>query len=118
MGIPRHAITLYDTSGQRSETGEAIVDTGSTFNLMPAPLLERLGVVPRRTIRLRQANGQVVESPLGSVECRVDEVRDYMPCHFGQPNDPPIINAVTLETFLLGLDPVGQRLVPVEGLQL
>jgi hypothetical protein len=36
---------------------------------------------------------------------------------FGSNGAPPAIGAVTLEGFLLGVDPVGQRLIPVEGWQ-
>ena len=36
-------------------------------------------------------------------------------CVFGDPDSPPIIGAHTLEGFLLSVDPVQQRLVPVEG---
>ena len=118
MGTFTHAITMFDPSGQRSETVEATVDTGSTFTLMPTPLLERLGAVPRRTIRLRQASGQIIERSLEDVEAQLNGVRGIIACLLGEPNDPPIIGAVTLETFLLGVDPVEQRLVPVVGLQL
>ncbi len=118
MGTFTHTITMFDPSGQRSETVEATVDTGSTFTLMPSPLLERLGATPRRTIRLRQASGQIIERPLGDVEAQLDGVRGTIACLFGEPNDPPIIGAVTLETFLLAVDPVEERLVPREGLML
>ena len=36
---------------------------------------------------------------------------------FGNQDSPAIIGAVTLEGFLLGVDPVEKRLVPVEGWQ-
>jgi hypothetical protein len=37
---------------------------------------------------------------------------------FGESGSPPAIGAVTLEAFLLGVDPVAHRLVPVDGWQL
>jgi hypothetical protein len=36
---------------------------------------------------------------------------------FGENGAPPAIGAVTLEGFLLGVDPVAQALVPIEGWQ-
>jgi hypothetical protein len=36
---------------------------------------------------------------------------------FGEPGSPPSIGAITLESLLLGVDPVEQRLVPVDGWQ-
>ena len=36
-------------------------------------------------------------------------------CVFGEPDAPATIGAHTLEAFLLGVGPVGRRLIPVEG---
>ena len=43
---------------------------------------------------------------------------NIVPCIFGEPNEPPVIGAVTLEIFLLAVDPVEQSLAPVVGLRL
>ena len=56
-----HPITLYSPLGDRRETVEAMVDTGSTFTVVPGVILEALGVPPRRAVNLKLANGQVVE---------------------------------------------------------
>jgi hypothetical protein len=40
---------------------------------------------------------------------------DVAPIIFGEPGSPPSIGAVTLEILLFGVDPVEQKLVPVEG---
>ena len=118
MGTFTHAITMFDPSSQRSETVEATVDTGATFTLVPTPVLERLGVSPDRHVRFRQANGQVIDRPLGEVIAQLDGVRGTVMCLFGLPDDPPVIGAHTLEGFLLAVDPVEERLVPREGLML
>ena len=114
MGTFFQPITLMSDNGT-SETVEALVDTGSTFSTVPAPMLERLGVHPHRTIRLRLANGQVDERQIGRVMAQLDGVQEEILCVFGGPGDLPTIGAHTLEAFLLGVDPDGQRLVPVEG---
>jgi hypothetical protein len=36
---------------------------------------------------------------------------------FGESDAPPTIGAITLETLLLGVDPAGKRLVPIEAWQ-
>lgn len=114
MGTFFQPIILLSEQGA-SETVEALVDTGSTFSTIPSPVLERLGVRPHRTIRLRLANGQVDERQVGRVMAELDGVQEETLCVFGGPNDLPTIGAHTLEAFLLGVDPDGQRLVPVEG---
>jgi len=39
------------------------------------------------------------------------------PVIFNEPGEPVLLGAVTLEVLLLGVDPAGQRLFPVEGLR-
>lgn len=114
MGTFFQPITLLSEQGA-TETVEALVDTGSTFSTIPASVLERLAVRPHRTIRLRLANGQIDERQVGRVMAQLDGVEEEILCVFGGPNDLPTIGAHTLEAFLLGVDPDGQRLVPVEG---
>ena len=94
------------------------MDTGATFTSVPAPVLERLGVVPHRTVALRLANGVVEHLPVGRVRARLDGAEEIIICVFGEADAPSAIGAVTLETFLLAVDPVIQSLVPVEGYRL
>jgi hypothetical protein len=74
-------------------------------------------VVPTREVALRQADGRSARQRLGRLLVDVDGVEDLTFVLFGEPGSPPTIGAVTLETFLLGGDPAGQRLVPVEAWQ-
>lgn len=115
MGTFSHPITLYDATGRHSETVEALVDTGATFSAFPAPMLERLGVRPVRTIRVRLANGTEEDWRLWQVEAALDGTRSPILCLFGSPGAPPLIGAHALESFLLTVDPVARRLVPKEA---
>ena len=108
-----YPITLIAASGDRAERVEALVDTGATFSSFPAPLLEQLGVRPNRTVRVRLANGQEDDWRLGQVEAELDGTQSAILCLFGPP--PPLLGAHALETFLLTVDPVEQRLVPKEA---
>ena len=65
MGTFTQPIRLHAASGNYTEELDALVDTGATFTIVPAPILERLGVTPDRTARLRLANGQIEERALG-----------------------------------------------------
>lgn len=113
MGTFFHPMTLVTDAG--TETVEALVDTGSSFTTMPTPILERLEVAAHRSIRLRLADGRVQDRPVGRVRAQLDGVEDDILCVFGTADSVPTIGAHTLETFLLGVDPDRQRLVPVEG---
>lgn len=114
MGTFTHSITLIGPNGQR-QIVEALVDTGSTFTSVPGDVLRELGVEPRREVRLRLADGTSHLQQLGRVLVQLDGIEEVTFVVFGEPDSPPTIGAVTLETLLLGIDPVGQRLVPIEG---
>ena len=114
MGTFTHPLTLIGPDGQRL-TIEALVDTGSTFTSLPRSILADLGVEPRRDVRLRLADGTSHVQQLGRVLVQLDGVEELTFVVFGEPDSTPTIGAVTLETLLLGVDPAGQRLVPVEG---
>ncbi len=93
------------------------MDTGATFTSVPADILEELGVEPRRQVNLRLADGSLHTQPLGRVVAELDETEEITFVIFGDPDSPSTIGAVTLETFLLGVDPAGKRLVPVAAWQ-
>ncbi|MEX1252976.1 MAG: aspartyl protease family protein [Dehalococcoidia bacterium] len=116
MGTFFHPITLIGPSGER-ETLDALVDTGSTFTSIPRDVLAKLGVEPRREVRLRLADGRSHLRQLGRVLVQLDGVEELTFVIFGEPDSPPAIGAVTLEVSQLGVDPSAKRLVPVEGWQ-
>ena len=95
------------------ESMEAMVDTGATFTVAPASILHRLGVEPTRRIRFTLADGSRMERDAGWVVIRVDGLESPSPVVFGDEGVLPLLDAVTLEVLLLGVDPVIQLLVPV-----
>lgn len=118
MGTFRHTITLFSEDGRQRTELEALVDTGATFTSAPADTLERLGVRPEHPVRLRLANGRMEQRNLGFVRAELSGEENTIPVIFAEPGEPPVIGAIALEIFLLAVDPVAQRLVPVEGLML
>lgn len=118
MGTFSHPITLIGALEAQSETLVALVDTGATFTSAPEATLERLGIRRQNLIRLRLANGEVVEHEIGEVVAEMDGVRRTIICISGPEGAQPLIGAHTLEAFLLAVDPVEQRLVPSEALWL
>ncbi len=118
MGTFMHTITLLSASGDAQETVEALVDTGATFTSVAASVLDRLSVEDEGTVRLQLANGQIEEPHIGSVMAELNGTWRTIPCLFGESGDPSIIGAVALEIFLLSVNPVEQRLVPVVGYRL
>lgn len=115
MGTFFEQITLIGPTGAQ-ETVQGMVDTGTMFMVVPAPLLERLGVKPFRSMPVRFATGETQQWPLGQLDAQLDGQRMPILCFFGSSDAPPLIGAHTLEAFLLMVDPVEEKLVPKEAL--
>ena len=118
MGTFTHPITLYSDDRRVAETVDALVDTGAAFLTMPDDLLDRLGVEPFQSVTLRLANGEVERRRIGEVRVQLDGQERTAVCVFGESSSPPIIGAVTLQSFPLVADTVEHRLAPAEALWL
>ena len=99
---------------QSSEELEALVDTGATNTVIPADLLQRLGVQPHRTSVFQLADGREVEMEIGRAWVHVDGQREFTQVLFGLAGSEPILGAITLEEMNLSVDPVARKLVPVK----
>lgn len=95
---------------------ELTVDTGATYTVLPARVLEELGVKAVRTVKLRLADGRVVEKPLGEIGIEIEGYKaSATPVVFGDENIY-LLGAVTMEQLGLAPDPVEKKLKPVEAL--
>ena len=115
MGTFRRRIELAATIDGPFEVVEALVDSAATYTLVPASLLRRLGVriIDQQTFVI--ADGRQIQRDVGEAAIRIDgRVRSSVVI-FGDEASDPLLGAVTLEEFGLGVDPIGQRLIPVPG---
>ncbi len=92
---------------------EFLVDTGATYTWIPAPTLEALGVTAARAQPVRLADGRIVERGFAWILLTLDGRTEPTPCLIGAPGSEPLLGAVTLEIFGLGVDPLNRRLIPV-----
>jgi predicted aspartyl protease len=115
MGVFSIEIGLGDPLGQRWLTVDAIVDTGATFTTVPASTLRELGVEPRMKRRFEFGQGEVKQLDIGLTWVRVDGQETTTPVLFNGEGTTPLLGSVTLEELLLGVDPVGQKLIPIYG---
>lgn len=118
MGTFYIPVEISSLAGGPMERIEALVDTGSTYLSVPAPLLDSLGVrrIERRPFKL--ADGRVTESDLGHVLLAIEGRAHPVLCVFAEAESEPLLGAVALETFGLAPDPVARRLIPVPGLRM
>jgi hypothetical protein len=60
------------------------------------------------------AGGQRAEWPVAEVSLSLNGTDVTTPC-FIAPGGPALLGAVALESLFLAVDPVAERLIPVEG---
>ncbi len=113
MGLFRISARLTGPTGD-SEEVELLVDTGATLIVVPRDLAGRLGLVPRRHQPIVIAGGARDVWPVAEVQLTLDGQEVTTPC-FIAPGGPALLGAVALESLFLAADPVGKRLIPVEG---
>ncbi len=116
MGTFLVQIELGDPEGRRHETGEALVDSGATHTTVPGSTLRRLGVSPHTRGTSVLADSSRKEREIGRTWLKLEEGAETVPVIFGDEHSQPLLGAVTLEIFRLGVDPVCQRLIPGPGL--
>lgn len=111
-------VEVGDIEGRRFQRIQALVDTGSTYMRVPRNILQTLGVPPQERRPFEVADGRQVEYELGQAQVRLAGRTLVNLVMFGEEDSVPLLGAVTLELFGLGVDPVRQRLVPVVGLMM
>ena len=116
MGTFRVQINIGDSQGERWTSLDALVDTGASVVSAPASVLRDLNIAPIMRQTFRSAHGDVREMQLGRTWVRFEGREVMTLVVFNDEGSTPLLGALALEEAFLGVDPVGQRLVPVEGL--
>ena len=118
MGTFTVPLEVADPRSRRYETVAALVDSGATCTALPVSMLQRLGVVAHGARRFVLADGRRVELGFGRIWIRLDGREEISPVVFQEDGTQPLLGAVTLEIFGLGIDPVQGRLIPVDAFML
>lgn len=111
MGIFNVPVSVGNRDTADQETVNAVVDTGSTFSMMPASLLNRLGIRPTESRRLRRANAQIAEYPTGMARFAIAGRDGEARVIFG-PDNIYLLGATTLEDLSFIVDPINRDLIP------
>lgn len=112
MGTFHVTIELGPREGSRFESVNALVDTRSTYSMVPATALERMAIAPQWTSTFELADARQQEYGLAELQVRIDGQQRTTICTFGPVGSEPLLGSYTLEAFGLAADPVNQRLVP------
>ena len=114
MGIFRTTLSLaaLGTPDERHDLFDVMVDTGSEYNWMPAPLLMELGISPVRIDRFETADGRVLEREVGFAIIYAAERSTATIVVFAQEGDMVLLGAHGLEGMNLRVDLMRRELIP------
>jgi predicted aspartyl protease len=95
------------------ETVECLVDSGATYSVIPAALLETLGIRSISEQELRLANGEVIKRQRGIAAFRYSDKIGGSDVIFGEDGDFVLLGVLTLESLGFALDPLKRELRPM-----
>ena len=95
---------------------EALVETGSTYTVLPMDVLNQLGVEQEGQRSFELGDDRIVEYPIGYARMRLNGDQTIVSVVFGPEGIDPLLGATALEHLSLAVDPIHQRLVPVPAL--
>jgi len=96
-----------------TETLDFIIDSGAVYSVVPAPVLERLGIITLAEQTFRLANGMRIVRRKGGTLYRYGDRVGVADVVFGEPEDAVLLGALTLEALGLALDPLRRALTPL-----
>jgi predicted aspartyl protease len=90
---------------------EAVVDTGSELTWLPAELLRRAGITPRRKMFFATATQEKVEREVGYAILSAEGFETIDDVVFAEPGDMSLLGVRTVEGFGVVVDNVAHRFV-------
>ena len=116
MGLIHINVALSNPA--RPDDGEEVrvlVDTGATLSVIPAELLERLGIVRVSQRRLRGFGGVIVRD-VGTANMRYGDLVAGVTVVFGEESDLTVLGKTSLAVLGFEIDTAGKALQPAEML--
>jgi predicted aspartyl protease len=92
---------------------EFLIDSGAIYSVVPAAILDDLGVQPIKTQDFSLADGSKISRRKGVALFRYEDLVGGADVIFGEPGDSNLLGAFTLEALGLALDPLRRELHPL-----
>lgn len=96
-----------------TENLEFLIDSGAIYSVVPAPILDRLGIKPLAHQEFRLANGARIVRRKGGALFKYQGRIGVADVIFGEDGDSTLLGAFTLEALGLALDPLRRELTPL-----
>lgn len=95
---------------EAAEKLKCLVDSGAIYSVVPASVLEKLGIEPLDEQEFRLANGDTIVRKKGVALFRYGKRIGGADVVFGEDGDAVLLGALTLEALGLSLDPLKREL--------
>jgi predicted aspartyl protease len=107
--------SIVSNPADRSRNAELkfTVDSGAGYSVVPATLLQTLGIEPHTTQSFYLANGDEVQRKMGIACFEYLGKLTAAPVIFGEEGDAALMGVTTLEGFGFVLDPFRRELRPM-----
>ncbi len=115
MGHFEVDVEVFPAGGGLPQTQSMLVDTGASYLSLPRSLLVSLGYRPVDRQRVIFATGETAVWEVAEVKVRLEGRQRTVLAFLAPDQSPRLLGAQTLESFGLGVDPLGKRLVPVDA---
>ena len=115
MGLFQVQIKVLPADGGTAQAQSVLVDTGASYLALPRSLLLSLGYHPVDNQRVVFATGETAVWDVAEVRVRLQGRERTVLTLLAPEQSPKLLGAQTLETFGLGVDPLGKRLIPVDA---
>ena len=114
MGLTHVKVRIANPARpRRTAQLTCLVDSGATYSVVPAKILERLGIKPHSSRTFILADGTTIKRRLGDAIFRVNGERGASPVIFDDEGDSTLLGSVSLESIGLMLDPIKRVLKPL-----
>ena len=112
MTTSHQQVHVGPRDGSRYQPVIAVVNTGSTYAMLPSPTLSMLRIDPFWTGIVELASGGGEERSFAEIRLRIGDAERTVVCVFGQQDSQPVLGSHTLQAFGLAVDSATGGLVP------
>ena len=99
---------------ETTDSLEFTVDSGAVYSVVPADVLQRLGIRRLKQETFRLADGTHIPRWKGGALFKFREYIGVSDVIFGEEGDATLLGALTLEALTLSLDPIKRELRPMQ----
>lgn len=118
MGTFNVSFRIEDLGGGETGEFEGLVDTGSTYSIVPGSRLRDMGIEPTDGDNFELADGRVVWQDIADARILINGRSTPTKVVFGPDDAEPILGAYALEGLRLVVDPYGRRLIHADRIRL